>query len=88
MPGRFKNRPAFAACIARGLKPGEAARAIGVTRKTVYRWKDSDPEFAALWADALDERTEEARVPAVQSGAGWPAVGCHVCAAALVSREV
>ena len=74
MPGRFKNRPAFAACIARGLKPAQAARAIGVTRKTVYRWKDSDPEFAAMWADALDERTEEAEsqlFKAVQDGQPW-----------------
>jgi hypothetical protein len=29
----------------------EAAKASGVTRKTLYRWKESDPEFAARWAE-------------------------------------
>ena len=71
MPGRFKNRPAFAACIARGLKPGEAARAIGVTRATVYNWRRDDPEFAEMWAAARDELGDEAESQlfrAVRSG--------------------
>jgi hypothetical protein len=57
---RFKNKPAFAACIARGLKPGEAARAVGVTRKTAYDWRRADPAFREMWDAALEERTEEA----------------------------
>jgi hypothetical protein len=58
--GRFKSKAAFCACIARGLKPGEAARAIGITRATAYRWKDDDPAFREMWEGALEERTEEA----------------------------
>jgi transposase-like protein len=33
----------------------EAARAIGVSRRTVYNWRDRDPTFAAEWDDAEQE---------------------------------
>ena len=32
-----------------------SARAAGVARSTVYRLRDSDPEFAAAWHDAREE---------------------------------
>jgi hypothetical protein len=76
MPGRFKSKPAFCACIARGLKPREAARAIGVTRATVYNWKRDDPEFREMWEAALNERIEEAEsqlFKLVQAGS-FPAI--------------
>lgn len=30
---------------------GEAAKASGVTRRTLYRWKDADREFASRWEE-------------------------------------
>jgi hypothetical protein len=57
---RWHSKPAFIAAIARGLKPLEAARSAGITRKTAYAWKKSDPEFAAAWLDAREQMIEEA----------------------------
>ncbi|XQZ98837.1 hypothetical protein ACOZ4Y_02590 [Komagataeibacter rhaeticus] len=41
-----------------------------VERKTVYRWREADPAFAAAWDDAIDEATDmleaEARRRAVE----------------------
>jgi hypothetical protein len=53
-------RHAFCACLARGLKPGEAARAVGITRKTAYAWRASDPAFREMWDTARDELGDEA----------------------------
>lgn len=33
----------------------EAARAAKVGRKTVYQWKDAEPEFAAAWDEAIEQ---------------------------------
>lgn len=32
-----------------------SARYAGVSRSTVHRWRDADPVFAELWADAEEE---------------------------------
>jgi hypothetical protein len=32
-----------------------AAKAARVTRRTAYNWRESDPEFAERWDDALAE---------------------------------
>lgn len=41
-----------------------------VERKTVYRWREADPAFAAAWDDAIDEATDmleaEARRRAIE----------------------
>jgi DNA-binding XRE family transcriptional regulator len=31
-----------------------AAQAAGVSRQTVYHWRDEDPEFADLWYEAIE----------------------------------
>jgi len=38
------------------VKPnaGRAARAAGIARKTAYRWREDDAEFAAAWDEAKD----------------------------------
>jgi hypothetical protein len=36
-----------------------AAYAVGVGRKTVYEWREKDPEFAEAWQEACEHRTDE-----------------------------
>ena len=36
-----------------------AAAAIGVNRKTVYNWRDEDPEFAEAWLHARESYAED-----------------------------
>ena len=35
-----------------------AAQAAGVSRNTVYRWRDEDPEFAILWDEAHEQAVD------------------------------
>lgn len=35
-----------------------AAQAAGVSRQTVYRWRDEDPEFADLWYEAIENAVD------------------------------
>lgn len=37
----------------------EACRQAGITRKAAYDLRKSDPEFAKLWDEALEESTDE-----------------------------
>src|SRR5688572_24303466 len=53
-----------------------AALAAGVSRWTVYRWRQGDPEFASLWAEALENA-----VDAVESTIYQQAVGGNTLAA-------
>ena len=41
--------------LARGLSPAPAARAAGLGRSTAYLWRQSDPDFAAKWDEAVAE---------------------------------
>lgn len=40
---------AFLHVLSETCNVGKAAGAIGVSRMTVYRWREDDPEFAAAW---------------------------------------
>lgn len=35
-----------------------AAEAVGLGRRTVYVWREADPDFAARWAEATEEAVE------------------------------
>ena len=35
-----------------------AAKATGISRRTVYDWRAKDPEFAATWDEALQEAVD------------------------------
>lgn len=48
----------FLSAVSEGATIGEAAHEAGVNRKTVYRWKESDAEFAEAWDESLEEGTE------------------------------
>lgn len=36
----------------------EACKVAGVARRTVYDWREADPEFAAAWKHAEDEAAD------------------------------
>lgn len=48
----------FLSALADAATIGEAAAEAGIARKTAYRWKESDGEFAAAWDDAIESGTE------------------------------
>jgi hypothetical protein len=78
-------RGVFLEQLAAGLSISQAAQAIETGRATVYRWRDQDKDFAAVWDSAYDECTDvleqEAQRPAVggvqdfrldrRTGTGW-----------------
>lgn len=45
-------REKFLGVLAETCNVSEAARAAGVSRRSVYDWRDADPAFAADWAEA------------------------------------
>jgi hypothetical protein len=49
-----KRRAAFLAAIAKGMSAETAATAIGVTRRTVYHWRETDEQFKQEWIEASD----------------------------------
>ena len=47
--------PAFLATLATTANVYLACRQAGITRKTAYKWKEENEEFAAQWKDAMDD---------------------------------
>lgn len=52
-----------------------AAKRIGVSRQTLYRWREEDPKFASVWSKAKNEvdeliieKAESALIGAIDSG--------------------
>jgi hypothetical protein len=50
---RHKKR--YLAALAKGRAPTVAARMAGLARSTVYKWRREDVEFAAAWADCVEQ---------------------------------
>jgi hypothetical protein len=49
----------------------EAARQAGISRRTMYDWRDDDPDFAADWKDAEEasaDKLEEVAFTRAKSG--------------------
>lgn len=65
-----KARERFLDALATGVSVAKAALAGGVSRATVYRWREADEAFAQLWDDAYEAGTDaledEARRRAVE----------------------
>lgn len=38
---------------------GKACEAVGISKPSVYAWRESDPEFAVEWDRAIDLATED-----------------------------
>lgn len=53
-----KDRLAFLTALAAGQSVTAAAEAAGIDRKTAYRWRDAEPDFADAWEDALEDGTD------------------------------
>jgi len=49
------QREKFLRAIAEGGTVGEAVKAAGVSRATVYRWRNGDPGFCHAWQDAWED---------------------------------
>lgn len=50
----------FLDALTKSFNVTRAARAACVSRKTAYQYKDTDPEFAELWANALGQGIDSA----------------------------
>lgn len=47
-----------------------AAQAAGVSRQTVYRWRQENPEFADLWEEAIENAVDEVESTIYQQAVG------------------
>ncbi len=52
---RPRRKRAFLHALADTVNVAAACRDAGVPRRTVYDWRDADPDFARRWNDALDD---------------------------------
>lgn len=66
-----KQRQELLDALRSGASVTAACRVVGVPRRTAYQWREDDENFAAEWADALEEGTDaledEARRRAMES---------------------
>lgn len=53
-----RAREQFLAVLRHSCNVSASARAAGISRRAAYEWRDSDPEFAADWADAVEEAAD------------------------------
>jgi hypothetical protein len=52
------RKATFCEALVKGQTPETAAKAIGVDRRTIYRWRDADAEFSRAWAEARERKIE------------------------------
>ena len=55
---RDTRKKRFIAALTTHGTVSHAAQAAGVSRNTVYRWRDEDPEFAILWDEAHEQAVD------------------------------
>ncbi len=53
-----KEREKFLDALREGRSVAAAAQAADISRRTPYRWRQEDEEFAAAWDDAFDAGTD------------------------------
>ena len=63
-PKRTIAKTRFLAGHKMGMSVTEAAKMAGVDRRTIYRWRDRDPEFAKAWRDAREGLVEDLEMEA------------------------
>lgn len=56
--GTDRARATFLEQMRETCNVSHSARAAGVPRRTVYNWREADPEFAAAWDDAEEEAAD------------------------------
>lgn len=55
---RTTKKARFLEALRRGMSVTAAAQAIGVGRRTVYDWREADPDFASAWDEAVEDGTD------------------------------
>jgi hypothetical protein len=50
-----RKRKRFLELVRDGYSIVKASEAAGIPRKTVYRWRNADPDFAAEWDEAWEQ---------------------------------
>lgn len=76
-PGQHAGKewhPRFLEAFRRVGVVGAACEAAGVNRATAYRHRETDPEFAAAWAEAEDDATDVLE----RVAHGWATTGVPV----------
>lgn len=61
-----RAREAFIEALRETCNVSHSARVAGVGRRTVYQWRDADPEFAAAWEEAEEEAVDKLELAARQ----------------------
>ena len=62
----WTRRGRFLRVFARAANVAAAARAAGIDRRTAYRWRDGDPNFARRWKAAEVRAAERLRDEAME----------------------
>ena len=60
----------FLAAHKLGMSVVDASRLAGVERRTIYRWRDKDPEFAKAWREARRGLVEDLEMEAYKRAFG------------------
>ena len=53
-----EKKEKFLQALATGGNVTFAAAAAGIARRTAYRWRDEDPDFATAWESAAEEAAD------------------------------
>jgi hypothetical protein len=53
-----RKRRKFLECLRDGQSVVKSAAAVGVARRTVYHWREADPDFAHEWDEAYEQGTD------------------------------
>ena len=69
--GTVENRRTFLDALSETGNVTEAAATAGVPRRTIYNWRDSDPEFAADWLRAYNLGMDALEDEAMRRAKGW-----------------
>ena len=62
--GGMTPKEMFLAAHKLGISVANSARVAGVSRRTIYRWRDKDPEFAKGWREAREGLVEDLEMEA------------------------
>jgi hypothetical protein len=68
------RRDAFLRLLGEGCSVAEAAKAIGLGRRTMYDWRGDDEDFGDAWDDAVETITEDIESALARAALGGDSV--------------
>jgi hypothetical protein len=71
-----QKKDAFLRLLAEGNSVGEAAAAIGVTRRTAYNWRADDAAFRQDWDEATETSIEKIESVLYKKAVGGDLLAC------------